>query len=79
MTQKEIHNQRLLAEANDKALHFLARRHFLKNCVTGLGGMAFSSLLAGCGNGSNTGLTSFFDSAHPLAPKSPHSLPPPNP
>ena len=71
MTQKEIHNQRLLAEANDKALHFLARRHFLKNCVTGLGGMAFSSLLAGCGNGSNTGLTSFFDSAHPLAPKSP--------
>jgi hypothetical protein len=33
--------------------------------------MAFGSLLAGCGNGSNTGLTSFFDSAHPLAPKAP--------
>ena len=48
MTQKELHNQRLINEANHETLHFVTRRHFLKDSVTGLGAMAFGSLLSGC-------------------------------
>ena len=40
---------KILAEAKHKSLEYQTRRHFLKTCTTGLGGMALASML-GCGN-----------------------------
>src|SRR5215467_13424755 len=72
MTQKELHNQRLVKEANEKAIHFVTRRHFLKESAMGFGALAFGSLFAGCGLGSSSGVANtLFDPAHPLAPKLP--------
>ena len=47
------------------------RRHFLKSASMGLGGLAFSSLLDGCGNSHSVrkGITDI--AGNPLAPKSP--------
>ncbi len=72
MTQKELHNQRLLDEANKKMLHHYTRRHFIKESAMGLGALALGSLL-GCGtSGSPEPLVnSFFDPANPLAPRPP--------
>ncbi len=50
-----------------------SRRHFLKNCTLGMGGMAFSNLLTNC----STDKKSLFDngrSLNPLAPISPPNL-----
>jgi hypothetical protein len=71
MTQKELHNQRLVKEAEEAVAHMHTRRHFLKECAMGFGGLALGSLL-GCGNPSNNSTTSIdFDPARPLAPKLP--------
>src|SRR5580704_16959097 len=72
MTREELNAQRLLKEANEKTLHFLTRRHFLKESAMGFGALALGSLIGGCkfdGSG-NYGQT-LFDPAHPLAPKLP--------
>ncbi len=72
MTQKELHNQRLVKEANEKALHFFTRRHFIKETAMGFGALALGSLLHGCASKTkqpNNTIT--FDPAHPLAPKMP--------
>src|ERR1700744_2412604 len=73
MTQKELHNQRLVNEANARALSHLTRRHFLKESAMGLGALAFGALLPGCmsggGGADNGGVV--FDPANPLAPKLP--------
>src|ERR1700738_889378 len=73
MTQRELHNQRLVNEANARALSHLTRRHFLKESAMGLGALALGSLLPGCGTGEATGDISSiaFDPANPLAPKLP--------
>lgn len=65
-------SQKLINEANHQALQFLTRRHFLKDCVTGLGAAALGSLLGGCNVFSNSKETAFADSLNPLAPKVPH-------
>ena len=70
MTQKELHNQRLVNEANAKALRYWTRRHFLKESAMGLGALAMGALAGGCGNGEQTAANTF-DPAHPLAPKLP--------
>jgi hypothetical protein len=71
MTRKEIHNKRLITEANHAALHFYTRRHFLKESAMGLGALALGSLI-GCRPGSSANFSSIpFDPAHPLAPKLP--------
>ena len=70
--RKELYNQRLVKEANDKALHFLTRRHFLKESAMGFGALAMGSLFGGCRFGSSNGVANtLFDPAHPLAPKLP--------
>jgi hypothetical protein len=70
MTQKELHNERLINEANETHLRYHTRRHFLKECAMGFGGLALGSLLQACG--SSTGAYNVvFDPAHPLAPKLP--------
>jgi len=70
MTQKELHNQRLIKEANETNIRYHTRRHFLKECAMGFGGLALGSLLQACG--SSTGNYNIaYDPAHPLAPKLP--------
>src|SRR3982750_3424240 len=71
MTQKELHLQRLVNEANKKALNFYSRRHFIKESAMGLGALALGSMLAGCGSKSPTYNNIVFDPAHPLEPKLP--------
>lgn len=69
MTQKELHNQRLLREAEKSVLQMHTRRHFIKESAMGLGGLALAALF-GCGK--NTASSQIaFDPAHPLAPKLP--------
>src|SRR5215203_2640336 len=70
MTQKELHDQRLLKEANERTMSFYTRRHFLRESALGFGALAFGSLL-GCNNGSSSNAINVFDPAKPLAPKMP--------
>jgi hypothetical protein len=73
MTQKELHNQRLIKEAEESVVRMNTRRHFLKECAMGFGGLALGSLLQSCGLGSSSTPASGinFDPANPLAPKLP--------
>jgi hypothetical protein len=71
MTQKELHNQRLLKEAQEAAMRLHTRRHFLKESAMGLGALALGSLIGGCGSNSSSKNQVQFDAAHPLAPKLP--------
>ena len=70
MTQKEVYNQRLINEANEANIRYHTRRHFLKECAMGFGGLALGSLLQACSS-STSGYNISFDPAHPLAPKMP--------
>ena len=71
MTQKELHNQQLLKEAEYAMLHHYTRRHFLKESAMGFGAVALGSLLAGCGSNSLSASNNLFDPANPLAPRPP--------
>lgn len=72
MTQKELHNQQLLKEANMRASHFFSRRHFIKEAAMGFGALALGSMLKSCGLSSSQAYNNIpFDPAHPLAPKLP--------
>ena len=72
MTQKELHLQRLVNEANKKAFQLNSRRHFIKESAMGLGALALGSILHSCGLGSSSTSNSIvFDPAHPLEPKLP--------
>lgn len=70
MTQKELYDQQLVKEANEKAIRFFTRRHFLRESAMGFGALAFGSLL-GCNSGSSTNSVNVFDPANPLAPRMP--------
>jgi hypothetical protein len=50
-------------------LRYETRRHFLKQCTTGLGMMAMGSFLQSCGS---TPQNTVASAANPLAPKMPH-------
>src|SRR3982751_1869882 len=72
MTQKELHNQRLVKEAEAAQARSHTRRHFLKECAFGLGSLALGALLPSCGTGGSHAAGNLaFDPAHPLAPKLP--------
>src|SRR5687768_13553318 len=70
MTPKELYNQRLLKEANNTALRFHTRRHFLRESAMGLGGLALGSLIGSCG-GKGKGANEIIDVTNPLSPKLP--------
>lgn len=72
MTQKELHNQRLLKEAEDAVRKMHTRRHFLRESAMGLGALAMGSLLGGCGRPETASAAAAFDPVHPLLPKAPH-------
>jgi hypothetical protein len=69
MTKKELHKSKLIAEANERFLHFHTRRHFLKESAMGLGALALGSLFGCSQSGSNK--VAAFDELNPLAPKAP--------
>lgn len=73
MTRQELNTQRLVKEAQTRALQHLTRRHFLKESAMGLGALALGGLLPGCGigNSANEMSSIAFDPANPLAPKLP--------
>jgi hypothetical protein len=48
------------------------RRHFLKNCSLGIGGLVLTSFLSSCRPFSAGIENSLFSAANPLAPKAPH-------
>ncbi len=70
MTHKELHNQRLVREANYRVMQMQTRRHFLKESAMGLGALAVGSLFGGCCSKSQESKI-VFDPAHPLLPKLP--------
>ena len=70
MTQKELHNQRLVREAEHAVMRMNTRRHFLKESAMGLGALAFGSLFGSCGSKASQNSV-VFDPAHPLMPKLP--------
>ena len=71
MTQKELHNKELIQEANETALQFYTRRHFLKESAMGFGALALGSLLGCRSHSSNYASNLAYDAANPLAPKLP--------
>src|SRR5271170_894228 len=72
MSDSKLNKQGMVKEANERTLHFLTRRHFLKESAMGFGALALGSLIGGCKFGSSNGDAQvIFDPAHPLAPKLP--------
>lgn len=62
-------------ELQQRKLEAQTRRHFLKNCSLGLGGLAFAAM-TGCNPfPSSKGQQKSQAQEHPLAPKSPHFAP----
>src|SRR5687768_4106630 len=74
MTQRELHQQRLVKEAEEATARLHTRRHFLKESAMGFGALALGSLLQSCGLGNAPAAHSSipFDPTRPLAPKLPH-------
>jgi len=69
-------NQQLIAAANKAILEQQTRRHFFKECVTGMGAMAMGSLLGGCnwlGSKDQAGIGSL--NTNPLMAQAPHFAP----
>ncbi len=69
--------ERRSEEIRQKALEFVTRRHFLKECRTGIGMMALGSFLGSCDwlgskKPAATAANSLFDPMHPMMPKLPH-------
>jgi len=66
--------EKLLKEAREAELKAITRRHFLLDCVAGVGGIALGSLLGACSNdrAGNFPVGLPTDAMNPLAPKAPH-------
>jgi hypothetical protein len=71
MTQKELHNQRLVKEAEHVSMHHYTRRHFLKESAFGLGSLALGSLLGSCGSNTAPVSNNLFDATNPLLARPP--------
>ncbi len=63
-------SDKIIREARTHYLQHVTRRHFLQDCVTGLGAMALGSVLGSCAWMGDKGPV--LDAANPLAPKPPH-------
>jgi hypothetical protein len=62
-------HEKFTARTSFEKLRYETRRHFLKQCTTGLGMMAMGSFLQSCGG---TPQNTVASAANPLAPKMPH-------
>jgi hypothetical protein len=70
MIQKDLHNQRLVKEAQDTVMRMHTRRHFLKESAMGLGALAVGSMFGSCGSKASHNEI-VFDPARPSLPKLP--------
>ena len=68
--EKKLLNEYVLNQASINS-----RRHFLKDCTLGLGGIAFGSLLKSCAPSGSPNLFGGERTLNPLAPLSPPKLP----
>jgi len=59
---------KIYKEAQKELLQYETRRHFLKQCTTGMGMLAMGSLLQNCGT-SHSSNNAFQNTLNPLAPK----------
>jgi hypothetical protein len=62
--------EKIVKEASDKSMSFQTRRHFLKECKTGMGLMALGSIINGCDFYASQNNSNDF-SANPLQPRPP--------
>lgn len=65
---------KLFRELQQQKLQAVTRRHFLKDCVAGVGSIALASFLASCGGNSDSSGAIDLNALNPLVPKSPHFL-----
>ncbi|HVI46443.1 MAG TPA: DUF1501 domain-containing protein [Chitinophaga sp.] len=65
-------HEKLIREANEETLRYITRRHFLLDCVTGLGAAALGSFLTSCGNNSAAASPLANLKGDPMAPRAPH-------
>ncbi len=65
---------KIYQEAKQRSLEYTTRRHFLRECRTGIGAMALGSFLSGCDwlSAKKPSAITAFDVNNPLAPKAPH-------
>lgn len=66
--------EKLIQEKIARDLHTKTRRHFIKNCVTGMGGLALGSMFMGCdpfGKSTLANATNTNRNLNPLAPLTP--------
>ncbi|MEN5234016.1 DUF1501 domain-containing protein [Sphingobacterium faecium] len=63
---------KLFRELQQQKLQAVTRRHFLKDCVAGVGSIALASFLASCGGNSGSSGAIDLNALNPLVPKSPH-------
>jgi hypothetical protein len=65
---------KIFQEARHRTLEYTTRRHFLKECRTGIGMMALGSFLQGCDlfGSKKDSAAAAFDVNNPLIPKAPH-------
>src|SRR3954468_5367565 len=69
MTQQELHDQKLVREAEQAVMRMHTRRHFIKESAMGMGGLALATLF-GCSQKKKMPPI-VFDPAHPLNPRQP--------
>ncbi|SMG25048.1 Protein of unknown function [Sphingobacterium psychroaquaticum] len=64
---------KLFKELERQQLQAVTRRHFLKDCVAGIGSIALGSFLASCGGNTMGGGDAFdLNALNPLIPRAPH-------
>lgn len=63
---------KLFRELQQQKLQAVTRRHFLKDCVAGVGSIALASFLASCGGNTKGSGALDLNALNPLVPKSPH-------
>ncbi|MGJ1267542.1 DUF1501 domain-containing protein [Sphingobacterium spiritivorum] len=63
---------KLMREAQQYKLQAVTRRHFLKDCVAGIGSIALGSLLASCGGSSQRDAPLNLNALNPMIPRAPH-------
>ncbi|EFK56629.1 DUF1501 domain-containing protein [Sphingobacterium spiritivorum] len=63
---------KLMREAQQYKLQAVTRRHFLKDCVAGIGSIALGSLLASCGGSAQGDAPLNLNALNPMIPRAPH-------
>ncbi|EEI90786.1 Tat pathway signal sequence domain protein [Sphingobacterium spiritivorum ATCC 33300] len=63
---------KLMREAQQYKLQAVTRRHFLKDCVAGIGSIALGSLLASCGGTGQGDAPLNLNALNPMIPRAPH-------